>query len=435
MRFLSTLNNAPLTSLKEAILFGMPADGGLYMPERIPELAPSFIDGLNSMSFQEIAQHIAAAFLSEDLTQTEIQGIVDQSMDLDVKIKELDDHIAVLETFHGPTMAFKDFGARFMARLMSHLIQGDQRELTILVATSGDTGSAVASGFLGIPGINVVILYPSGKVSPSQEKQLTTQGQNIQALEVSGNFDDCQKLVKLAFADSDLRAAHLLSSANSINIARLLPQSFYYAYTAGQVGRKSGDLVVSVPSGNFGNLTAGLMAQRMGVPIHHFVASTNSNDVFPKFLNSGEFQPRPSDQTMSNAMDVGDPSNLARIRYLFKDDLQRLQSEISSWSFSDEQTKAKMGEIFKRYAYVIDPHTSVGFLGLKKYTQIAKAPVNGVVVSTAHPAKFPESVEPIIGESIPVPPQLAKYLDREKQAVSMSNDYGEFRQYLMDTLG
>jgi len=435
MKYFSTNRISPSASLKEAVLSGMPGDGGLFLPERIPGLRPHQIEALSTQTFQEIAQTMATSLLSEDIPAHAIQDIVGNSMDLDVRLTPLSEDVSILETFHGPTMAFKDFGARFMARLMSYLIRGDEAELTILVATSGDTGSAVASGFLGIPGIRVIILYPSGKVSPSQEKQLTTQGENIQALEVSGNFDDCQRLVKTAFSDEKLRQAHLLSSANSINIARLIPQSFYYAYTAGQMRAKKGDFVMSVPSGNFGNLTAGLIAKRMGVPIMHFIASTNRNDVFPEYLKSGDFQPRPSDQTISNAMDVGDPSNLARIRNLFDDDISRIQSEISSWSFDDDQTRAMIGETFKQYQYIIDPHTAVGLLGLNKYTESTQLKTAGVVISTAHPAKFPESVEPIIGEKIPVPTQLAQYLEREKQATTMSTDYADFRQYLMDTLG
>ena len=434
MKYISTKNISPPASLKEAVLSGMPEDGGLYLPAIIPQLVGRSIDSLSSMTFMEIAQKMSAKFLSDDIPAPHLEEIVSRSLNLDVKLNQLDDKLTVLETFHGPTMAFKDFGARFMARLMSYLIRGEQRELTILVATSGDTGSAVASGFLGIQGIRVVILYPSGKVSPSQEKQLTTQGQNIQALEVAGNFDDCQSLVKQAFADRNLRNQHMLSSANSINIARLLPQSFYFAYTAGQMMHKTGDLVISVPSGNFGNLTAGLMAQRMGIPIHHFVASTNRNDVFPKYLQDGHFQARPSDQTLSNAMDVGDPSNLARIRYLFDDDVDQIRSKISSWSFDDQQTLDQIAEIYKRYSYVIDPHTAVGMLGLHEYLKNSSRNTQGVVVSTAHPAKFPERVEPVIKTSITIPDQLAQYLTREKHAVPMSTDYGEFRQYLMDAL-
>jgi len=435
LKYISTKNISIPTSLKEAVLSGMPGDGGLFLPASIPTLFPKQIEALGSMSFQEIAQIMATAFLSEDIPAGDIQNIVATSMNLDVKLTRLSEQMSILETFHGPTMAFKDFGARFMARLMSYLIKGDPRELTILVATSGDTGSAVASGFLGIRGIRVVILYPSGKVSPSQEKQLTTQGENILALEVSGNFDDCQRLVKTAFADKKLRQEYLLSSANSINIARLIPQSFYYAYTAGQLNQEPGDFVISVPSGNFGNLTAGLIAKRMGIPIKHFIASTNSNDVFPEYLQSGDFKPRPSNQTISNAMDVGDPSNLSRIRYLFGDDVAQIRSEINSWSFDDDQTREKIREIFKRYQYTIDPHTAVGILGLDKYFESTQSKSHGVVISTAHPAKFAESVEPVIRQKILVPPQLAQYLEREKQATPMSTDYVDFRQYLMDTLG
>ncbi len=405
------------------------------MPESIPVLPEEFLADLESHSFQEIAQTISAAFLADDVPREDLQSIVAHSMNLDVKIHQLDDQTSVLETFHGPTMAFKDFGARFMARLMSYLIQGEDRALTILVATSGDTGSAVASGFLAIPGIRVIILYPSGKVSPSQEKQLTTQGQNIQALEVSGTFDDCQRLVKHAFSDTELRAAHRLSSANSINIARLLPQTFYYAYAAGQMRQMEGELIVSVPCGNFGNLTAGVLAKRMGTPIKHFVAATNSNDVFPKYLSDGIYKPRSSVQTLSNAMDVGDPSNLARIQYLFADDLQSIRKEISSWSFSDFQTLEMIGSTFKQFKYIIDPHTAVGLLGFREYQHATATKTHGLVVSTAHSAKFSETVEPVIGQKITIPPQLAKYLDRKKQATSMSTQYQDFRQYLMDTLG
>ncbi len=435
MKYISTKNISAPASLKDAVLSGMPGDGGLFLPERIPTLTPQQIKSLSTLSFEEISLTMASEYLSPDIPSGDIRDIVANSMNLDVKVTQLSERLSILETFHGPTMAFKDFGARFMARLMSYLIKGDERELTILVATSGDTGSAVASGFLGIPGIRVIILYPSGKVSPSQEKQLTTQGQNIQALEVAGNFDDCQRLVKCAFADEELRQRYLLSSANSINIARLIPQSFYYAFTAGQLIQKSGEFVISVPSGNFGNLTAGLMAKRMGIPIKHFIASTNSNDVFPEYLKSGEFKPRPSDQTISNAMDVGDPSNLSRIRYLFDDDIARIRWEISSWSFDDIMTRKMISQIFNEYDYIIDPHTAVGILGLEKYQEGHLSTLPGVVISTAHPAKFPESVEPVIGEKIPVPPQLAQYLKREKQATPMSTEYEDFRQYLTETLG
>jgi len=434
MKYISTNLKSSPVSLKEAVISGMPTDGGLFLPEQVPTLESGMIKSLNSQSFQEISQRMASAFLSEDIPKHELQRIIDQSMDIALKLVEIDAQTSVLETFHGPTMAFKDFGARFMAQLMAYLVRGDDRELTILVATSGDTGSAVANGFLGVPGIRVIILYPSGKVSPSQEKQLTTQGQNIHALEVAGNFDDCQLLVKTAFADDELRKAHQLSSANSINIARLIPQSFYYAYTVGQLMDHSDSITFSVPSGNFGNLTAGLLAQRMGLPITHFIAATNSNDVFPKYLSEGAFNPRPSDHTISNAMDVGNPSNLARIRYLFDDDVLKIREAISSWSFSDAETLDMLGAIYRKHNYIIDPHTAVGFLGLQKYGEVNQYKGTGVVISTAHPAKFPESIEPVIGKSVTIPPQLAQYLDRKKQATVMPNNYKDFREYLFDTL-
>ncbi len=434
MKYISTHQKSGTASLKEAVLSGMASDGGLFLPAEMPRLNPTFIRGLNSHTFQEISQAMALAFLGDDIPADQLRQLVNQTMNFPLELVHLDDQTSVLETFHGPTMAFKDFGARFMAQLMAYLIRGEARELTILVATSGDTGSAVASGFLGVPGIRVIILYPSGKVSPSQEKQLTTQGQNIQALEVAGTFDDCQLLVKTAFADGALREQHQLSSANSINIARLIPQAFYYAYAVGQLMGRSEGVTFSVPSGNFGNLTAGLFAQRMGIPIKHFVAATNANDVFPKYLSEGQYVPRPSDQTLSNAMDVGNPSNLARIRTLFDDDLERIKESISSWSFSDAETREMMGSIYRQHNYVIDPHTAVGFLGLQEFRRKAQSPGLGVVISTAHPAKFPESVEPVIGQSVSIPPQLANYLKREKQAIAMSNHYDEFRQYLFDTL-
>jgi threonine synthase len=434
MKYYSTQNPDHHVSLREAVLAGMAPHGGLFMPQYIPRLRQDFLAEMDSLSFQDISAEIARNFLARDLPPADLDALVMDAMDLDVRIKILDDSQAILETWHGPTMAFKDFGARFMARLMGYFMRDEDRKLTILVATSGDTGSAVASGFLKVPGIEVVILYPSGKVSPSQEKQLTTQGHNIRALEVSGTFDDCQRMVKQAFADEPLRKAHLLSSANSINIARLLPQSFYYAFAASRLSNQEAGLTVSVPCGNFGNLTAGLIAQRMGVPIHHFVASTNKNDVFPEYLATGRFQAQPSCQTLSNAMDVGNPSNLARIQDLFENDLNQMRRDISSYSFDDETTLSAIGKVQRVYDYVIDPHTAVGYLGLQTFKERTKEALNGVIVSTAHPAKFPESVEPAIGRKLDIPPQLAQYLGREKQATPISNDYGELKQYLMDTL-
>jgi len=433
MRYISTNNSKHNVDLKTAVLAGMPMEGGLYMPENLARLDAAFFKGLSGLSFQEVALSLASPFLSEDVPAGELVDIVENSMNFDIKLKRIDTYLSVLETFHGPTMAFKDFGARFMAQLMAYLIRGEDRELCILVATSGDTGSAVASGFLGVPGIRVVILYPSGKVSPSQEKQLTTQGGNITALEVEGSFDDCQRMVKSAFADDDLRSKMNISSANSINIARLLPQSFYYAWATGQLIDFEQDKVFSVPCGNFGNLTAGLMAKRMGIPIKHFIAATNSNAVFPKYLSTGQFKAKPSQHTMSNAMDVGNPSNLARINYLYGDDVGNIQHDVSSWSFNDKVSRSMIAAMFSEYNYTVDPHTAVGLLGMRAYhQQIAAETMQGVVVATAHPAKFPEHVEPIIGRSIEIPEQLQQYLNREKHSIQMSTSYEEFREYLLD---
>lgn len=434
MKYLSTNDPDLRDSLKSAVLKGMPADGGLYMPVELPSLALEFTGELPELSFQDVARHLAGAFMGDDIPSPELDEIIQTSMDLDVRLHRLTETLSVLETFHGPTMAFKDFGARFMARVMSYLIREEEDELTILVATSGDTGSAVASGFLGVPGIKVVILYPSGKVSPSQEKQLTTQGQNITALEVDGSFDDCQRMVKAAFADPSLRDNMLLSSANSINIARLIPQSFYYTWAYGQVANSSDKVDVSVPCGNFGNITAALMAQKMGVPINHFVAATNANDVFPKYLTTGDFKSKASLHTMSNAMDVGDPSNLVRINHMFDSGIDSIREVISSWSFSDDQTTDMIRRTHEKFGYVIDPHTAVGLLGMETYRNAGAGDSHGIVVSTAHPAKFPEQVEPILGKKIDIPDQLAQYLDREKVAVPMSTSFEEFKHYLIENL-
>jgi len=436
MKFISTNKSDLKASLKEAVLEGMARDGGLYLPEHIPSLDPEFLTHLPNLNFQEIALKITSAFLADDIPAKDLEQIVNESMKIDVKLSKLSDQVSVLETFHGPTMAFKDFGARFMAQLMSYLMRGESQELTILVATSGDTGSAVASGFLGVPGIRVIILYPSGKVSPSQEKQLTTQGQNITALEIDGTFDDCQRMVKAAFADQELRQEHLLSSANSINIARLIPQTFYYAWATGQLMGLGKDIIFSVPCGNFGNITAGLLAKRMGIPISHFIAATNVNAVFPEYLETGEVHARPSLHTMSNAMDVGDPSNLARINCLYNGDLESIRADFHSWSYSDAETQLMIKSTYDTYGYIADPHTAVGLLGMREYQRKQGGDTwQGVVVSTAHPAKFPESVEPIIGSKLEIPSQLAQYLGREKKATQLSTSYAEFRQYLVDTLG
>ena len=430
MQFYSTRDRSIHVSLKEAVLNGLAPDGGLYMPATIASLEPDRFRTMKDVGLVETSYQLAEALFTDSLPGSDLEDIVTNSMNLDLVLRDLEPSLSVLETFHGPTMAFKDFGARFMARLMSYLIRGEDQELNILVATSGDTGSAVAAGFLDVPGINVIILYPSGKVSPSQEKQLTTQGGNITALEVDGNFDDCQLLVKTAFSDQDLRERMQLSSANSINIARLLPQSFYFAQAA-VLKTNSQPVDIVIPSGNFGNLTACLIARRMGAPIGNVVAANNRNDVFLEFLSKGRFEARPSLPTLSNAMDVGAPSNVERINDLYGGDMNRLRSVLSAYSFDDDQTLEKIKEVYQHYAYTVDPHTAVGLLGHEKHASQQERGKNAIVVSTAHPAKFPESVEGAIGRPLAIPPQLAVYLDREKQAISMDVDYDRFKAFLL----
>jgi threonine synthase len=365
MNYYSTNNPTHKVSLKEAVLKGLAYDNGLYMPEAIPVLPKSFFDLLPEKSFQQIAFEVANAFLKDDVPTAELKRIIEHTISFDAPLIELEKNVFTLELFHGPTLAFKDFGARFMSQLLGYFAKEEKREIVILVATSGDTGSAVANGFLGVPGTKVVVLYPSGKVSDTQEKQFTTLGQNITALEVDGSFDDCQRLVKEAFLDEELTTKFFLTSANSINIARLIPQSFYYFYAWSRLKEKS-NVVFSVPSGNFGNLTAGLIAKRMGLPIRHFVASTNINDIVPEYLRTGHFNPKSSQSTISNAMDVGNPSNFARMMDLYQNDHEKLKSDVLGFDFSDAETQTTMCEVFARSKYIIDPHGAVGYLGLKK---------------------------------------------------------------------
>jgi threonine synthase len=425
MRYYSTKQKSDLVSLREAVLKGLPSDNGLFMPERIPTLQVS-----PGQSLADIACLAAEQFLEGDLPAEVIHQIAREAIDFEAPLVRLDDDLHVLELFHGPTLAFKDFGARFMARLMGWLVSNDDEPLDILVATSGDTGSAVASGFLGIEGIRVVILYPSGKVSPLQEKQLTTLGQNITALEIDGTFDDCQNLVKQAFLDTELAAARRLSSANSINIARLIPQTFYYLYAASRDIFQGKPLVFSVPSGNFGNLCAGVMAKRMGAPIAGFIASTNRNDGVPQYLATGRFQPRPSGPTISNAMDVGNPSNFWRLMDLYGHDLERMRGDIAGFAFSDEATREAMREVYRGNGYVMDPHGAVGYLGWQAY-KATHPGACGIVLETAHPAKFQETVEETLGIQIEIPLQLKEAARKPKTAVSIPADYGALRDFLV----
>ena len=431
MQFYSTNNIKNRVSLKEAVLNSLPTDNGLYMPESIPPLSDSFLSNLENASLQEIAYEVSIRFLNPDISDEEVVSIVKEAINFKAPVVNVDNSTSILELFHGPTLAFKDFGARFMARLMSELNKLSNQEITILVATSGDTGSAVAHGFLGVEGIKVVILYPSGKVSEIQEKQLTTMGGNIAALEVNGVFDDCQKLVKDAFLDKDLSQKLNLTSANSINIARLLPQSFYYFYGVGQLLSNKLPIIVSVPSGNYGNLTAGLIAKRMGLAINRFVAASNSNSVVPDYLSSGVFTPRPSIKTISNAMDVGNPSNFSRILNLYNSDHKLISEDIWGISIDDHDTRMTIKNVFEEFNYILDPHGAVGYVALEKYRQIDKAPNAGLVLETAHPAKFPDEVLPVVGKALETPERLAAYLKREKVAERISSDFDEFKSFLL----
>lgn len=430
MRYYSTNKKAPEVSLRDAVLNGLAPDGGLYMPESIPQMSDDFFRTLPHASFQEIAYAVGERLFEDDLEPDVLENIVQESFDFPVPLVPLNDSTCVLELFHGPTLAFKDFAARFMARLMGHYMRGSDKELTILVATSGDTGSAVAHGFYNVPGIRVYILYPSGRVSDLQEKQLTTMGGNITALEVDGSFDDCQALVKQAFVDADLTKVLRLGSANSINIARLFPQSFYYFYAVGQLMEKGHPIVISVPSGNVGNLTAGLIAKRMGLPVEHFIAATNANSVLGEYLETGTYSPRTSIATLSNAMDVGNPSNFVRMLELYHHSVDEMRKDISSYSFSDEDTRTAMMNVFEKYGYILDPHGAVGYLGLEKYRRSVDTKFSGIFIETAHPAKFNESVQEIIGKTIEIPGRLAQYAHKEKYSIPLSAEFSRFKEML-----
>lgn len=430
MKFYSTKNSSAAFSLREAVLKGLPDDKGLFMPERIPVLPKVFFESIRQKSLVEIGHEVATAFLGDDVSSTDIQEMVSAAINFDAPLVKLNDQLHVLELFHGPTLAFKDFGARFMARLMAYLIKDSNRKVTILVATSGDTGSAVANGFYEVDGIDVIILYPKGMVSKLQEQQLTTLNKNITALEIKGTFDDCQKLVKQAFTDPDLKISLNLSSANSINISRLIPQSFYYFYACAQLDHKK-PVVFSVPSGNFGNLTAGLIAKGMGLQVSRFVASTNANKVVPAYLQTGLFTPASSVQTISNAMDVGNPSNMERMMDLYHHSVAEMRNDISGYSFTDEETKAKMKEVYNSYNYIIDPHGAVGALGLQHYFSESNADAYGIVLETAHPAKFLDVVEETLDVTLDLPKALAEAASKKKNALLMENDFKVLKEFLI----
>ncbi len=437
MKFYSTNSQAPDATLQKAVVKGLAEDKGLYMPERIKALPKEFFDNIENLSFQEIAYTVADAFFGEDVPAETLRQIVYDTLAFDCPVVKVKDNIYTLELFHGPTLAFKDVGARFMARLLGYFIRkeqegenGDKRDVNVLVATSGDTGSAVANGFLGVDGIHVYVLYPKGKVSPIQECQFTTLGQNITAVEVDGVFDDCQALVKSAFMDEELNRHMKLTSANSINVARFLPQAFYYFYAYAQM-KKAGladQLVVCVPSGNFGNICSALFGKKMGLPIKRFIAANNANDIFYQYLQTGKYEPRASVQTIANAMDVGDPSNFARIYNLYKADHAAICADISGATYSDSQIADTIREVYSDTGYLCDPHGACGYRALAEGLQDGEA---GVFLETAHPAKFRDTVQDIIGSEVEIPAKLAAFMNGTKESVPMTKDFAAFKEYLL----
>ena len=432
MKYYSTNGKAPLASLEKAVVKGLAEDRGLYMPERIEKMPKAFFENMSNMSFQDIAYNVASNFFGEDVDEDALQDIVYDTLSFDCPVVKVTGNIYSLELFHGPTLAFKDVGARFMARLLGYFIgkSGKSELVNVLVATSGDTGSAVANGFLGVEGIHVYVLYPKGKVSPIQECQFTTLGQNITAIEVDGVFDDCQALVKSAFMDDELNKHMKLTSANSINVARFLPQSFYYfnAYARMKEKLNGNKLVMCVPSGNFGNICSALFGHEMGLPIDRFIAANNANDVFYNYLQTGQYNPKASVQTLANAMDVGDPSNFARIYDLYGKSHQRISQLISGATYSDEQIAETMRQCYNETGYVLDPHGACGYRALKEGLREGEV---GVFCETAHPAKFKEKVDAILGTDIEIPARLRAFMDGEKQSVEMSKEFADFKQYLM----
>ena len=432
MKYYSTNHTAPMASLEEAVVKGLAGDCGLYMPENIKALPKKFFDNIDTMSFQEIAYTVADAFFGEDVEAEALKKIVYDTLAFDCPIVPVTEEIYSLELFHGPTLAFKDVGARFMARLLQYFIKKENKGglVNVLVATSGDTGSAVANGFLGVDGIHVYVLYPKGKVSPIQECQFTTLGKNITAIEVDGVFDDCQALVKTAFMDEELNKQKMLTSANSINVARFLPQAFYYFYAYAQLKKlgKADNMVMWVPSGNFGNICAALFGHRMGLPIKRFIAANNANDIFFQYLKTGRYNPQPSKATLANAMDVGDPSNFARIYELYKGDHKVITSLIGGATYSDEEIANTMRECYADTKYVLDPHGACGFQALKDLLQPGET---GVFCETAHPAKFKEKVDDILATDIEIPQRLQAFMKGTKQSVAMTKDFADFKSYLI----
>jgi threonine synthase len=429
MRYYSLNRQSPKASFREAVIRGIAPDRGLYFPEKISRIPDHVISNIDGLDRNELAFEFIRQFIGDEIPEKELMTLIEDTLSFDFPLVEIEPGVFSLELFHGPTMAFKDVGGRFMARCLSYFNRDASQEVTVLVATSGDTGGAVASGFLGVKGVQVVILYPSGKVSEVQEKQLTTLGQNIHALEVEGTFDDCQDMVKTAFLDRKITDSVQLTSANSINVARWLPQMFYFAFACQQIQDISKPLVFSVPSGNFGNICAGMMARQLGLPVGHFIAATNANRVVPNFMKSGLYEPMKSVATISNAMDVGDPSNFIRIREIFDNDFDRIREVMSSNSFNDEETRAAISKIYRNSGYIADPHGAVGYLGLKKFLE-KNEDFQGVFLETAHPVKFLEVVEPVLGINIEYPAQIKAVIDKKKKATYIRT-YEDLKGYLI----
>ena len=427
MKYYSLNHNSPKVNFEKAVVLGLAPDRGLYFPESITPLPNSFFQNIENLTHEEIACEAIKQFVGDEIPEVELKRIITETLCFDFPCIAVEENIYSLELFHGPTMAFKDVGARFMSRCLAYFNRNDDKKVTVLVATSGDTGGAVASGFLNVKGVEVIILYPSGKVSEIQERQLTTLGQNIKALEVDGFFDDCQDMVKKAFLDDSLKHKNL-TSANSINIARWLPQMFYIFFAYQQLKKHNKPIILSCPSGNFGNICAGVMAKRLGLPIAHFVASTNANDTVPRFLEKGNYDPKPSVATISNAMDVGNPSNFIRIQELYHNDLNEFEKDFSSYSYTDAETETAMKDIYSKTQYIAEPHGAIGYLGLKK--EMEKQPNSvGVFLETAHPIKFLDTVEPLLDLKLPIPAQIESVLGKEKISVKIGS-YDDLKSYL-----
>ncbi|MCD2423311.1 threonine synthase [Niabella pedocola] len=430
MQYYSLNRQSPNVSFKEAAIMGQAPDKGLYFPERLPQLEADLVKNIDTLSEAELAFRVIRPYVGDAIPEAVLFDIVTQTVNFPFPLQPVTADIAALELFHGPTLAFKDVGARFMSRCLGYFLKDQQKEVTVLVATSGDTGGAVASGFYGVEGVNVVILYPQGRVSPVQEKQLTAMGKNITALEVAGSFDDCQRMVKQAFTDAEVHAKRFLTSANSINVARWLPQQFYYFFAYKQWQDKSVPPVVVVPSGNFGNICAGLLARETGLPLGHFIAACNANDVVPAFLQTENWKPQKAVATLSNAMDVGDPSNFVRIMELFGQQFPKLKDRLSAVSISDADTIATIGNVYRETGYTLDPHGAVAYKALEDYQQAHPA-AKGLILETAHPVKFPDAVKQATGADVEIPAALQELMHQPKQAIAMAPDYAAFKAYLM----